>query len=99
LNDYEGIEGYEAYRDDLALMYFADIDPLSKDVVALELVPLQIRRFQLVRPSKQDIDWVRRTVDRESQRFSTQIVLTPEGRLALSWPDSGGRSEKTERKQ
>jgi poly-gamma-glutamate capsule biosynthesis protein CapA/YwtB (metallophosphatase superfamily) len=99
LNDYEGIEGYEAYRDDLALMYFADINPLSKDVVALELVPLQIQRFQLVRPSKQDIDWVRQTVDRESQRFSTHLTLTSDGRLVLSWPGSGRCSEKTEGSQ
>ena len=27
LNDYEGIRGYERYRDDLALMYFADLEP------------------------------------------------------------------------
>ena len=27
LNDYEGIRGYEPYRDDLALMYFAHLDP------------------------------------------------------------------------
>ncbi|HSE89904.1 MAG TPA: hypothetical protein VLJ79_27080 [Candidatus Binatia bacterium] len=26
-NDYEGIGGYEDYRGDLGLMYFADVDP------------------------------------------------------------------------
>jgi len=81
LNDYEGIEGYEAYRDDLALMYFADVDPVTKDVVALEVAPFQIRRFQLVRSSEQDIDWVRQTLDRESQRYSTHLRSTSEGRL------------------
>jgi poly-gamma-glutamate synthesis protein (capsule biosynthesis protein) len=29
LNDYEGIRGYERYRDYLVLMYFADLEPTS----------------------------------------------------------------------
>jgi poly-gamma-glutamate capsule biosynthesis protein CapA/YwtB (metallophosphatase superfamily) len=29
LNDYEGIRGHERYRDDLALMYFADLQPAN----------------------------------------------------------------------
>jgi len=90
LNDYEGIKGYEEYRDDLALMYFADIEPASKELIALELVPLQIRRFQLVRCSKQDIDWLQRILDRESQRFSTHVGRASSGRLVLSWPSSSG---------
>ncbi len=48
LNDYEGITGYEEFRDDLALMYFADIDPATGDLQTLEMVPLQIRGFQLI---------------------------------------------------
>ena len=85
LNDYEGIKGYEEYRDDLAVMYFVDIEPTSKDVVALELVPLQIRRFQLVRPSPPDIDWLRQTLDRECQRFGARVAPAADWRLALSW--------------
>ncbi len=90
LNDYEGIQGYEDYRDDLALMYFADIDPASRAVAATEIVPLQIRKFSLVRPSGPDIDWVQQTLDRESRRFGTSVALISPGRLALSWP--GGSS-------
>jgi poly-gamma-glutamate synthesis protein (capsule biosynthesis protein) len=90
LNDYEGIKGYEAYRDDLALMYFADIQPSSGDLAALEIVPLQIRKFQLVRPSKQDICWVQQTLDRESRKFGAGVALTSDGRLALSWPRKSG---------
>jgi poly-gamma-glutamate synthesis protein (capsule biosynthesis protein) len=81
VNDYEGIEGYERYRGDLSLMYVADIDPLSKEVDTLAIVPFQMRRFQLVRCSMQDSDWVSQTLERESERFSTRIVEAPEGRL------------------
>jgi poly-gamma-glutamate synthesis protein (capsule biosynthesis protein) len=84
LNDYEGIRGYEKYRDDLVLMYFADITPAGT-LAALEIVPLQIRNFRLVRPSEQDISWMQQTLDRESRRFGPAVTLSPHGRLALSW--------------
>lgn len=85
LNDYEGIRGYEEFRDDLVLMYFVDIDRTSADLVALELVPLQIRRFQLVPASQADTDWLRSVLDRECRRFDGQIELTPSGRYSLCW--------------
>jgi poly-gamma-glutamate capsule biosynthesis protein CapA/YwtB (metallophosphatase superfamily) len=84
LNDYEGIGGYERYRDDLALMYFAGIDALSANVVSLEIVPLQIRNFQLVRPSRQDVVWLQQTLDRQSRGFAGAVVLDETGRLVLS---------------
>jgi poly-gamma-glutamate synthesis protein (capsule biosynthesis protein) len=86
LNDYEGIRGYEEFRGDLSLMYLVTVDPLSGDLVALELVPLQTRRFQLVRPSSRDVDWLQRTLDRESRPFRTRVNPRAEGWLALSWP-------------
>jgi poly-gamma-glutamate capsule biosynthesis protein CapA/YwtB (metallophosphatase superfamily) len=92
LNDYEGIRGYEEYRDDLALMYFADIAPASGNLAALEMVPLQIRQFRLVRPSSQDVDWMRQTLDRESRRFGASVMLNSNGMLSLSWPGTRGSS-------
>jgi poly-gamma-glutamate synthesis protein (capsule biosynthesis protein) len=84
LNDYEGIRGYEQYRGDLALMYFAGVDAASADVVSLEIVPLQIRNFRLAQPSRQDVEWLQQTLDRESQRFGARIVPNVAGRLVLS---------------
>ena len=60
LNDYEGIGGYEEFRGDLAAMYFADVDPVSGDLVALEMAPLQIRHFQLNPPTSNDVEWLRK---------------------------------------
>jgi poly-gamma-glutamate capsule biosynthesis protein CapA/YwtB (metallophosphatase superfamily) len=98
LNDYEGIKGYEDFRDDLALMYFASVAPASADLVALDMVPLQIRRFQLIHPSREDIDWLQQTLDRESRQFGAHIRLTPEGTLSLSWPNTTvGALTNTER--
>jgi len=84
LNDYEGIRGYEEYRDDLVLMYFADIAPAGT-LAALVMVPLQIRNFHLVRPSRQDICWMQQTLDRESRKFGANVGLSPQGQLTVSW--------------
>lgn len=85
LNDYEGIKGYEEFRADLPLMYFADLGPSSSDLIALELVPLQIQRFQLIRAASDCVNWLQQTLDRESRQFGTRVRLAPEGRLAVSW--------------
>ncbi len=84
LNDYEGIKGYEKYRDDLVLMNFADVAPAGT-LAALEIVPLQIRNFRLVRPSNDDVGWMQQTLDRESRKFGTGVTLDRDGRLVVSW--------------
>ncbi|MEZ2146836.1 CapA family protein [Bradyrhizobium sp. DN5] len=82
LNDYEGIRGYERYRDDLALMYFADLDPTSGSLHALKLVPMQIKNFRLSIPSRRDIEWIRQTLDRECRPFGTRVIFESEQQLA-----------------
>ncbi len=84
LNDYEGIAGYEEFRGDLSLMYFADVDAADGRLRSLDLTPLKIRRLQLSRPSSEDVDWLRRTLDRESAPFGTRVALAAGGRLAVS---------------
>ena len=86
LNDYEGIGGYERYRDDLALMYFADLDPTSGSLHALKLVPLQIKNFRLSIPSWRDIEWIQQTLDGRCQQFGTRVVLDSERQLVVSGP-------------
>jgi len=84
LNDYEGIAGYEEFRGDLTLMYFADVDTADGRLRALDITPLKIRRVQLSRPSQTDVDWLRRTLDRESAPFATRVAAAPGGRLTVS---------------
>ena len=90
LNDYEGIRGYEDYRDDLAVMYFVDIAVTSGAVNGIELVPLCIKQFQLVPASASDTEWIQQTLDRESGHFATSVLVTAPGRLTVS---STARSE------
>ncbi|MFQ3459950.1 CapA family protein, partial [Bradyrhizobium sp. UFLA01-814] len=86
LNDYEGIQGYERYRDDLVLMYFADLDATDGRLHALNLIPLQIRNFRLSIPARRDIEWIQRTLDRECRKFEARLILGSEGQLAVAGP-------------
>jgi len=83
LNDYEGILGYEHYRGDLAVMYFADFDAADGALLGLDMIPLQVRQFRLVHPPQPDIAWLHQTLDRESGKFGTRVVPTARGSLAL----------------
>ena len=75
LNDYEGIEGNEGYRDDLALMYFPTLESGTGRLVRLRMVPLQIFRFSLRRASAADAAWLRDVLNRESRQFGTRVRL------------------------
>ncbi|MFQ5549384.1 MAG: CapA family protein [Woeseia sp.] len=89
LNDYEGISGYEAYRDDLVLMYLVTIHSGSGRLVRLEMLPFQIRRFRLNRPSSEDAQWLRATMDRECARFGGHVEMSKTDRWTLEKVDTG----------
>jgi poly-gamma-glutamate synthesis protein (capsule biosynthesis protein) len=83
LNDYEGIPGYEAYRGDLALMYFPLLDTKTGRLTGLRMTPMQMRRFQLRRASQDDARWLQQTLNRESSRFGVGVSLASDGTLTL----------------
>jgi len=86
LNDYEGIAGYEHFRGDLTLMYFADIEAASGDLYALEMKPLRIRHFRLEPASPEEIAWLAKTLDEESAGLGARVDMRPDGAFALAWP-------------
>ncbi len=85
LNDYEGISGYEDYRDDLSLMYCPSISPTSCTLTSFELIPTQIRRFRLNRPAEQDRQWLISMLNREGEQFGTRVTVNARNNLELSW--------------
>jgi poly-gamma-glutamate synthesis protein (capsule biosynthesis protein) len=85
INDYEGISGYEAYRDDLVLMYFPRLDSSSGKLDRLTMTPLRIRRFRLNRASPADVRWLCGALNREGKTFGTQVLLNEDNRLTLRW--------------
>ncbi len=85
LNDYEGIGGYEQYRNDLTLMYFVTIEPSSGALKQFRMTPMRIKRFQLIRVLRADAVWLAETLNRECERFGTRVILGEDNRLDLQW--------------
>jgi poly-gamma-glutamate capsule biosynthesis protein CapA/YwtB (metallophosphatase superfamily) len=75
INDYEGIGGHEKFRDDLTLMYFVSLKPESGQLVGVEMIPMQIRKFRLHRASPNDAQWLGKVMDRECRRLGVRVVI------------------------
>jgi poly-gamma-glutamate capsule biosynthesis protein CapA/YwtB (metallophosphatase superfamily) len=85
LNDYEGIGGYEAFRGELGLMYFARIDSKTGKLAGLEMAPMRVRRFRLVRTTRRDAAWLRDVLTREGNLLGTRVEMNKDGNLMLRW--------------
>jgi poly-gamma-glutamate synthesis protein (capsule biosynthesis protein) len=85
LNDYEGIQGHESYRPDLALMYFPALDAATGALRRLAMAPTQIRRFRVNRAPQEGARWLQDMLDREGRRFGTRVARQADGSLLLRW--------------
>ena len=84
INDYEGIGGRESYRGDLCLMYFVSLDR-SGALARLEMKPMRIRDFRLIRATESETAWLADTLDRESRRFGARVELVSAQSMHLAW--------------
>jgi poly-gamma-glutamate capsule biosynthesis protein CapA/YwtB (metallophosphatase superfamily) len=85
ITDYEGIAGYESFRDDLVLMYLPALSARDGALARLTLVPFQIRNFRLNRTLPEDTIWLRDVLDRESRCFGAGVTLDEFGCLRLDY--------------
>ena len=83
IDDYEGITGYQEYRDDLRLLYFASLRPRTGELAALRMAPMQARNLRLRRAQEVDAQWLQTALERSSRRFGTRTDLQPDGLLTL----------------
>lgn len=86
VDDYEGIGGYERYRDDLRLLYLVSLEPGTGRLTGLRMVPLQARRMRLRHASHHDTQWLRSVLDRVSGDFGVRVDSRPGAVLALRVP-------------
>lgn len=84
LNDYEGIEGYENFRGDLAVMYLPELVVPSGELAGLGLRAFQMRRFRLQHAARSDAQWLRGMLNREGRRLGTNFKLQADGGLRLA---------------
>jgi poly-gamma-glutamate capsule biosynthesis protein CapA/YwtB (metallophosphatase superfamily) len=83
IDDYEGITGYEEYRDDLRLLYFVTLDAETGRLSALRMMPFQARQMRLGRAPERDSKWLADVLSRTSRRFGSRIGVAPGGLLVL----------------
>ncbi|GGV96845.1 hypothetical protein GCM10015535_67040 [Streptomyces gelaticus] len=92
VDDYEGIGGYESYRDDLRMLYLVSVEADTGRLVDTRLVPLQARRMRLEHASLEDTEWLRTVLDRRSREFGTRVESGPDGTLTLRPLRAGQRT-------
>jgi len=73
INDYEGIRGYEEFRDDLRLLVLVMLDASSHELRGLRLVPVRSLRLRLERAGREDAEWLRHTLANACRPFRTQV--------------------------
>ena len=73
IDDYEGIGGYAAYRDDLRLMFFAEIDPETGALVRLRVVPMQARQMRLHVATRDDARYLADLLERIGPGTRTEV--------------------------
>lgn len=84
IDDYEGISGYDEYRDDLRLLYLATVSSATGELTALRIAPFQAHRMRLRPASPKDREWLCRLLDRLSRRHGVRITIDQEGMLSAN---------------
>jgi poly-gamma-glutamate synthesis protein (capsule biosynthesis protein) len=79
INDYEGIAGHDAFRPELALMYFPALEA-GGALRELAMRPMRLRRFCLERAAEDDAEWLAATLRRVS---GMNLERAPDNRLRL----------------
>lgn len=86
INDYEGIGGdptEDVFRDDLHLLYFADVDPDTGRLVSLGADAVRSCRMRLEYASDDDTGWLGEQLNAAGRRFGTRLLVEPGGRVVL----------------
>lgn len=83
INDYEGISGHEEYRSHLRPLYCVDLERNGGALCRLEVIPFEMRRFRLQKPTRDDRDWLLGTLDRECRDLGAGLLPSADGETFL----------------
>jgi poly-gamma-glutamate capsule biosynthesis protein CapA/YwtB (metallophosphatase superfamily) len=83
IDDYEGIHGYEEYRDDLRVAYLPSLDRRSGRLIRLRLLVFKVRRMRLEHASAEDVEWLRGVLDRVSRPLGASLTIA-DGAIELT---------------
>ncbi len=85
LDDYEGIRGYDAYRADLALLYFASFDASTRKLLRFAMTPTRTRHLRINRAAGDEAAWLGATLNREGRSLGTRAEVQADNSLRLHW--------------
>jgi poly-gamma-glutamate synthesis protein (capsule biosynthesis protein) len=66
-------------------MYFADVMPSTGQLLALRMIPTQIRRFRINHASEGDAKWLEDILNQEGKRLRTRVKRSAGNILTLHW--------------
>lgn len=91
INDYEGIASQRGYDPSAVCLYFAQISSADGALQRLEIVPMQLRRLQLVKAEAAARRSLQSLFETEGLRYHTRLQVQPDG----SWWLDGSDTDKT----
>jgi poly-gamma-glutamate synthesis protein (capsule biosynthesis protein) len=91
INDYEGIGGHEEYGPDLSLLYWLTVKADTGELAALQMVPMQMKRFRLNHASVEDAQWLAERLNAEGATLGTSVYVNRETILTLESVGNRGR--------
>jgi poly-gamma-glutamate capsule biosynthesis protein CapA/YwtB (metallophosphatase superfamily) len=83
VDDYEGITGYEQYRDDLRVLFLARLRPGTGELQGLSMPVFQARRMRLWRARPADVAWLAEKLGEDCRAFGTGFSVEADGSLHL----------------
>lgn len=84
LNDYEGIQGYEPFQGDLALMYFPTFE--AGRLTRFAMTATRTRHLRVNAAPESGLRWLMETLNREGRQFGTRVARLGEHGLLLKGP-------------
>ncbi|GAB4818061.1 hypothetical protein N2152v2_005107 [Parachlorella kessleri] len=104
ISDYEGITNTavevcyppEWYRDDVGVLWYADVSMRDGTLSQLTMTPTRLRHMRLEQPEPQDLQYIYKTLDRESRKLGGEgVEFTASGAsLVAVMPEEGGSSRE-----
>ncbi|AMO21875.1 CapA family protein [Ramlibacter solisilvae] len=84
INDYEGIGAHGELRSDWGCLYFPTLDARSGALLRLMIVPMELRRFRLVRAGPSAREWLERMFREQGSALGSSVEREAGG-WALRW--------------
>ena len=85
INDYEGIDTQQIFRDDISMMFFITMNTKNKKLKNVNLVPLIKYQFSLRKPSEEDIKRMESDLNQMGVQFNNRVKKDPNGTFLLQW--------------